>query len=128
MMKKYLAFLAAMILVLGLAACGSGKGSETTEPTTLPPTTEPTTVPTTVPTEPAPSAVIGGMELIDMTLEEAVAVLNEAAASYRLSLTVNGKALSLSAEEMGMALDEAALAGFLTAAAEGSELPGSVFT
>ena len=129
MMKKYLAFLAAMILVLGLAACGSGKAPETTVPTTVPPTTvEPTTVPTTVPTEPAPSAVIGGMELIDMSLEEAAAALNEAAASYRLSLTVNGKELSLSAEEMGMALDEAALASFLAAAAEGSELSGSVFT
>lgn len=114
MMRRTLAFLAVMILVLGLAACGSGKTPETSAPTTVPttvtePTTEPTTVPTTAPTEPQPAAVVGGIDLYGMSLEEAAAAMNESAAAYKLSLTVNGKKLTVSAEELGLKLDEAAL-------------------
>ena len=133
MMRRTLAFLAVLILALGLAACGSGKTPETTLPPTAPSTvptstTEPTTVPTTAPTEPQSSAVIGGIDLDGMTLEEASAALNEAAAAYKLTLTVNGKKLTVSAEEMGLALDEAALTAFLQAASEGTEMPEAVFT
>lgn len=133
MMRRTLAFLAVMILVLGLAACGSGKTPETSAPTTVPttvtePTTEPTTVPTTAPTEPQPAAVVGGIDLYGMSLEEAAAAMNESAAAYKLSLTVNGKKLTVSAEELGLKLDEAALSAFLQAAAEGAELPEAIFT
>ena len=120
-MKRSLALLAVVILVLGLAACGLGGAPETTVPSTAPTTepttvpTEPTTVPTTAPTEPKPAAVVGGIDLTGKTAEEAAAALNEAAASYKLTLTVNGKKLSFTAEELGLKLDEAALASFLEA-------------
>ena len=133
-MKRSLALLAVVILVLGLAACGLGGAPETTVPSTAPTTepttvpTEPTTVPTTAPTEPKPAAVVGGIDLTGKTAEEAAAALNEAAASYKLTLTVNGKKLSFTAEELGLKLDEAALASFLEAAQNGTELPASVFT
>ena len=134
MMKKILALLAAVILVLGLVACGGKQTPETTVPTTAPITepttvpTEPTTVPTTAPTEPAPSVIVGGIDLAGKTPEEAAAALNEAAAAYKLTLTVNGKKLSFTAEELGLKLDEAALKTFLEAAENGTELPAAVFT
>ena len=129
MMKRSLALLAVLILVVGLVACGNGKGAETTVPSTAPttvPTTE-ATIPTTAPTEPAPTATVGGIDLTGMTAEEAAAALNETAASYKLGLTVNGKKLSISAEELGLKLDAEALGKFLEAAANGTELPTSVF-
>ena len=132
-MKKTLALVMVLVLALALAACG-GNGSETTVPSTAPTTepttvpTEPTTVPTTAPTEPAPTASVGGIDLTGMTLEEAKAALTGAAASYKLSLTVNGKPLSFTAEELGLKLDDAALAALLDAVANGSEGSDAVFT
>ena len=132
-MKKYLALVMVLVLALAFAACG-GNGSETTVPSTAP-TTEPTTVPTelttvptTVPTEPASASVVGGVDLTGLTAEEAAAALNEAAAAYKLSLTVNGKALSFTAEELGLKLDDAALASLLEAVANGNEGSDAVFT
>ena len=130
-MKKTLALVMVLVLALAFAACG-GNGSETTVPSTAP-TTESTTVPTTEPTtvpatEPAPTASVGGIDLTGMTLEEAKAALTEAAASYKLSLTVNGKPLSFTAEELGLKLDDAALAALLDAVANGSEGSDAVFT
>ena len=133
-MKKTLALLAALVLLLGLCACG-GKAPETSAPTTEPsteattlPTTEPTTVPTTAPA--ADPAVIGGVDLSALSLEDAAAALNEAAASYQLELTVNGKKLTVSAADIGLKLDEAALAQYLTAAftGRGGEMPEAIFT
>jgi predicted small lipoprotein YifL len=130
-MKKTLALVMVLVLALAIAACG-GNGSETTVPSTAPttePTTVPTTEPTTVPTtEPAPTASVGGIDLTGMTLEEAKAAMTEAAASYKLSLTVNGKPLSFTAEELGLKLDDAALAALLDAVANGSEGSNAVFT
>ena len=129
MMKRNLALLGVLILVLGLAACGFGKAPETTVPSTAPttePTTEPTTIPTTAPTEPV--TVVGGIDLTGKTAEEAAAALNEAAAAYKLGLTVNGKKLTISAEELGLKLDAEALKQYLEAAANGTELPAAVFT
>ena len=62
-MKKFLALLLALVLVLSLAAC-NGTKPEPTEPPTTPPTTEkpteaPTTPPTTPPTEPEPTEPAG---------------------------------------------------------------------
>ena len=130
-MKRNLALLGVLILVLGLAACGFGKAPETTVPSTAPttePTTEPTTIPTTVPTEPVTAAVVGGVDLAGMTSEAAAAALNEVAAGYQLNLTVNGKKLSFSAEELGLKLDSAALSRFQEAAANGGDLPAAIFT
>lgn len=130
-MKKTLALVMVLVLALAFAACG-GNGSETTVPSTAPttePTTVPTTEPTTVPTtEPAPAASVGGIDLTGMTLEDAKAALTEAAASYKLSLTVNGKALAFTAEELGLKLDDAALSALLEAAANGTEGSDAVFT
>ena len=110
-MKKTLALVMVLVLALAFAACG-GNGSETTVPSTAPttePTTVPTTEPTTVPTtEPGPVASVGGIDLTGMTLEEAKAALTEAAASYKLSLTVNGKPLSFTAEEIWQNMPHAA--------------------
>lgn len=132
-MKKYLALVMVLVLALAFAACG-GNGSETTVPSTAPTTepttvpTEPTTVPTTVPTEPVPTATVGGVDLTGLTAEEAAAALNEAAAAYKLSLTVNSKPLSFTAEELGLKLDDAALASLLDAVANGTEGSDAVFT
>ena len=130
-MKKTLALVMVLVLVLAFAACG-GNGSETTVPSTAPttePTTVPTTEPTTVPTtEPAPTASVGGIDLTGMTLEDAKTALTGAAASYKLSLTVNGKLLSFTAEELGLKLDDAALAALLDAVANGTEGSDAVFT
>ena len=130
-MKKSLALLMTLVVLLGLAACG-GKPAETTLPQTEPgteattlPTTEPTTVPTT---EPVSNDVVGGVVLNGLTQEEAAAALNEAAASYQLSLTVNGKEVTISAADLGLKLDEAALASYLAAINEGNEPQGGVFT
>ena len=130
-MKKTLALVMVLVLALAFAACG-GNGSETTVPSTAPttePTTVPTTEPTTVPTtEPAPAASVGGIDLTGMTLEDAKAALTEAAASYKLSLTVNGKPLAFTAEELGLKLDDAALSALLEAVANGTEGSDAVFT
>lgn len=56
-MKKLLALLLALAMVLALAACGGPEPTPTTEPTNAPttePTNAPTTEPTDAPTEPAP--------------------------------------------------------------------------
>ena len=115
-MKKTLALVMVLVLALAFAACG-GNGSETTVPSTAPttePTTVPTTEPTTVPTtEPAPTASVGNIDLTGMTLEDAKAALTEAAAAYKLSLTVNGKPMAFTAEELCLKLDDAALAALL---------------
>ena len=130
-MKKTLALVMVLVLALAFAACG-GNGSETTVPSTAPttePTTGPTTEPTTVPTtEPGPVVSVGGIDLTGMTLEDAKTALTEAAASYKLNLTVNGKALSFTAEELGLKLDDAALAALLDAVANGTEGSDAVFT
>ena len=132
-MKKYLALVMVLVLALAFAACG-GNGSETTVPSTAPTTepttvpTEPTTVPTTVPTDPVPTATVGGVDLTGLTAEEAAAALNEAAAAYKLSLTVNSKPLSFTAEELGLKLDDSALAALLEAVANGTEGSDAVFT
>ena len=132
MMKKYLALLMALVVLLCLAACGEQKPAETTLPQTEPgteatthPTTEPTTVPTT---EPAMDYSVGGVMLNDMTAEEAAAALNEAAAAYQLSMTVNGKQLTVSGADMDLKLDETALAAYLEAVSNGTEPTGGVFT
>ena len=131
-MKKYLALLMTLVVLLGLTACGGKKPAETTLPQTEPgteattlPTTEPTTVPTT---EPAVNDSIGGVSLSGLSAEEAAAALNEAAASYQLSMSVNGKQLTVSGADMGLKLDEAALADWLHAVNNGAEPAGGVFT
>ena len=134
-MKRHLALLMLLVLVIGLAACGN-KPAETTLPTTAPgaeattaPTTAPTTEPTTVPTtEPVPTVSLGGIDLTGMTLEQAAQALNEAVAGYKLALTVNSTKLNVSAEELGLALDMDALAKYLEAVANGTELPEKLFT
>ena len=129
-MKRYLALLLVLVTLIGLVACGK-KPAETTLPTTAAteattaPTTEPTTVPTT---EPAPTVSLGGVDLTGLTLEQAVQELNEAAAAYKLALTVNGTSLTVTAEELGLALDQEALAAYLDAVANGTELPEKLFT
>ena len=132
-MKKIFVLLMTMLLVLGLVACGGPKTPETsaptvpsTAPTTVP--TEPTTVPTTAPTEPARNTTVGGVDLSTLTVEEATAALNEAAASYRLALKVNGKTLNVAAADLGLKLDEAALKQYIDAIGTGAELPGALFT
>lgn len=130
-MKKILAWMAVLVLLVGFAACGK-KAPETTAPQTEPSTeattvpTEPTTVPTTAPV--SDDAVVGGVDLTGMTAADAAKALNEAAASYQLSLTVNGKKLSVTAEQLGLKLDEAALAQYLQALADGTETPDALFT
>ena len=132
-MKKIFVLLMTMLLVLGLVACGGPKTPETsaptvpsTAPTTVP--TEPTTVPTTAPTEPARNTTVGGVDLSALTVEEATAALNEAAASYRLALKVNGKTLNVAAADLGLKLDEAALKQYIDAIGTGAALPGALFT
>ena len=67
MMKKYLALLMTLVVLLGLAACGGNKPAETTLPQTEP-GTEATTLPTTVPTtEPAAFDIVGGVSLSGLT-------------------------------------------------------------
>ena len=131
-MKRHLALLLVLVTMIGLVACGK-KPAETTLPTTVPgteattePTTAPTTEPTTVPTtEPVPTVTLGGIDLTGMTLEQATQALSEAAAAYKLALTVNGTKLTVSAEELGLALDQEALAKYLEG---GEELPEKLFT
>ena len=132
-MKKILVLLMTMLLVLGLAACGGPKTPETSAPT-VPSTaattapTEPTTVPTTAPTEPNADALVGGVDLTGLTLEQASAALTEAAAKYNLALTVNGTKLNIAAADISLALDQEALPAYLTALEQGTEVPASLFT
>ena len=134
-MKRHLALLLVLVMMIGLVACGN-KPAETTLPTTVPgteattaPSTEPATEPTTVPTtEPVATVALGGIDLTGMTLEQAAQALNEAAAAYKLALTVNGTKLTVSAEELGLALDQEALAKYLEAVQNGTELPEKLFT
>ena len=132
-MKKILVLLMTMLLVLGLAACGGPKTPETSAPT-VPSTaattapTEPTTVPTTAPTEPNADALVGGVDLTGLTLEQASAALTEAAAKYNLALTVNGTKLNIAAADISLALDQEALTAYLTALEQGTEVPASLFT
>ena len=130
-MKRFLAVVMILALAVGFAACTGGTTPQTnpvhTEPSagmTTVPTEEPT-VPTTVP---APDFTVGGIDLKGMTPQQAAQALNEAAAGYELSLTVNGGKVTISAAEVGIALDEAALSAYLEALATGGELPESVFT
>ena len=131
-MKKYLALLAVLVLMLGLCACG-GNTPETSAPgTSEGAATLPTTVPTTVPaTEPEKDpAVIGGVELSALNETETIAALNEAAAVYQLSMTINGRNLTISAADVGLKLDETALRQYMNSAFsdDGGDLPKAVFT
>ncbi|MBQ7098585.1 MAG: L,D-transpeptidase family protein [Oscillospiraceae bacterium] len=134
-MKRHLALLLVLVTMIGLVACGK-KPAETTLPTTAPgteattePTTAPTMEPTTVPTtEPPVTVSLGGVDLTGMTLEQAAQALNEAAAAYKLALSVNGNRLTVSAEELELALDQEALAKYLEAVQNGTELPDKLFT
>ncbi len=144
-MRRTLAFLAAVILVLGLAACGNGKTPETTvpstaptaEPTTVPTTapatepvvtTEPATEPTTVPTEPEPEVNFAGIDLTGLTYDEAVAKLSSAISGYKLTLTVNGNKLTFTGEELGMGVSAENLNKLMDAARNGGSKPSTVFT
>ena len=131
-MKRYLALLMTLVVLLGLTACGGKKPAESTLPQTEPsteattiPTTEPTIVPTT---EPVAKNSIGGVMLEGMTAEEAAVALTEAAASYQLNMTINGKDIVVSGADMGLALEDAALAAYLEAVNNGMEPAGGVFT
>ena len=134
-MKRHLALLMVLVTMIGLVACGN-KPAGTTLPTTVPatdattvPTTAPTTEPTTVPTtEPVPTVSLGGIDLTGMTLEQAAQALNDVAAKYTLALTVNSTKLNVSAEELELKLDQEALGKYLEATANGTELPGKLFT
>ena len=126
-MKRHLALLMVLVLMIGLVACGN-KPIETTLPTTEPttaPSTEPTTVPTT---EPQAALTVGGIDLTGMSLEQAAQALNEAAAGYQFALTVNGTQIAVSAADLGLALDQETLAKYLEAAQTGAELPDKLFT
>jgi len=146
-MRRTLAFLAAVILVLGLAACRPGNTPETTVPTTVPttapatepstepstvpttvPATEPTTEPTTAPTEPEPEVKFAGIDLTGLSEKDAAAKLSRAIAGYKLSLTVNGKKVTLTGEEMGMGVSAENLAKLMDAARNGGQKPSTVFT
>ena len=144
-MRRMLAFLAAVILVLGLAACGNGNTPATTTPATVPtsesavpttvpvtePVTEPTTVPTeptTVPTEPEPEVSFAGIDLTGLSYDEAVARLGQAISGYKLTLTVNGKKLTFTGEELGMGVSAENLNKLIEAAHNGGSAPSTVFT
>ena len=136
-MKKSLLLLTILMLVVSLAACGGPKTPETSAPTvpstaatTAPtePVTEPTTIPTTAPTEPVAGALVGGVDLTGMEDERAAEALNEAAADYKLALTVNGTKLDIAAADVSLALDLDQLEEYLACLEQGAELPGSVFT
>ena len=137
-MKRFLAVVMLLALAVGFAACG---GNDTPQSTSAP--TEPSTVVTTVPTEPttvpttqpAPEIMIGGVDLSglaanpsDQLFAEAVQALNETAAAYQLTLTVNGTDLTFRSAEMGVTLDEAALKQYLEAVGSEMETPIPVFT
>ena len=128
-MKKCFALMMVLVLMLGLSGCFGG-APETTVPSTAAPTTEPSTVPTTAPTEPQNDALVAGISLDGMTQDDAAAALTEAAASYQLELTINGKTITVSAEELPVVLDQQALEQYYLAAftGVGGEMPSAVFT
>ena len=84
----------------------------TTQPTTAPttePATEPTTVPVTEPvTEPVLSGNAFGISMAGMTRDEALKALQDAAASYVLTLNVNTYDVPITAQDLNLKVSEAA--------------------
>ena len=130
-MKRLLAVVMILALAVGFAACTGSDASQSTPAPTEPSTgvtTAPTQEPTVPTTQPVPDSVIGGVDLSGMTIEQATQALEQAKDAYALELTVNGSKLTVTAAELGLALDQTALEALLEALNTGAEIPDGIFT
>lgn len=119
-MRKSLSLILALILSLSLIGCGKTSVTNTTTPATVPPaTTAPTEPPVTAPpvTEPAPTepevteptldnTKLYGIDVTGMTAAEAKAAIQEGISNYKVTLTVNGQAISFTSKELSMSLSD----------------------
>lgn len=155
MMKKVLSFLLALVLVLGLCACGNKPGVETPTPpvTQSPAATDPVTNPPATPTPstevpptsdpvisdpPAtesPSAfvapegtVVCGIRLKGLTKEGALVTLRTSAETLAFTLDVNGKAIAFTGLNVGLTVNEEQFAAYWSALEQGTEYTETLFT
>ncbi len=120
-MKKRMGLLLAVLLMLGLAACTpASAGQEATLPPQTPTAApaEATDAPTQAPAEAEVS--IFGVDLTALTPEAAVTRLNTALAEYVLTLTVNGKEIPITAQDLELAAVPEGLTAYLEAAQAGT--------
>ena len=111
-MKKAVLFLIALLLLFGLCACRTDPQDATVPAATEAPAEAPTEPPTepSVPEEgfcfPAGTALFG-VDIGEMTPQDACAAINTALADYQLKLTVNGRAVTLTQAAIGLTCPEA---------------------
>lgn len=113
-MRRMILLLLVCLLCLGMIGCKQDAVSETTVPVTEAPT-QPveTTVPTEPPTEPPVQIDLLGMDLGQMTPEDAYAAVCQAVAGYRLSLESGGKTFHFTAEDLALSVSEEAFLAWL---------------
>ncbi len=136
-MKKILAGVLALVLLLSLVGCVSNKNPVSTHSPVDPigmtetPTTEPVTEPPTEPTEPIAlegekfpeGTTLYGVDVGGMGQADAFAALQAAVAAYSLRLTVNGQTITLSAEALELIASQEKFDAYFTALTGGETLP-----
>ena len=139
-MKKFFLMFLTLALVFGLCACGNNSNVPSQSPSpsvSVTPSADPspssTEVIAPVETPPVPftaptGTVLCGVDLSEMTVEEAAAALNEAAATFTFTLNVSGVGISIPAESVSLALNQDLFADYWAALENGSELPDTPFS
>lgn len=135
-MKQFFALVLSCLLLLCLAACHQTSAENMANaPTVSTPTMPPdTTAPPETTQPPAKDGVstlpegltLAGVSLYGMTPAEAAAAVKDAISTYTLTLQADGRTLALSAEDIALTLDEAALADYLSALEAGQEVSAQV--
>lgn len=133
-MKRWTMLLLALLLVVGLFGCHLNSAQQVTEPpaesrdATESQTEAVTEAPTEV-TEPAVTELLFGLGIANLEPEAAYDVLAAKARMYTLELTVNGKPITLSAEDLELSVSQEALTACLAALKEGKEAdPSGILT
>lgn len=137
MRKKCLFYILLAVLVAALCACEFTPATQPeavpTQPQVEAPTQPQVEAPTEAPTQPAETEAAGlpenltlmGIDLAGLEVEEALTRLQEGLDSFLLTFTYGKLQTQLSAQELGLTLDETALRAYLTALDQGEAVPAT---
>ena len=130
-MKKFIAVFLFAVILLSLCACAGGKETLESEPTSLGAEETKPPVPITIPegTVPADSDIfrfpngstICGVDVSGMPRYEAYTTINAALDAYKLSLTVNGRTITVKGSDIQLSCPESGLILLIDAITNGDD-------